>query len=131
MSINKRYKFIILGIISLFSGFLVYVFFRPNTHISKLIYSLIGTSVEMSGSRFIRFYVADYLWGFSLSCWLYAIFLPRRRGSALCTLVVCVVGVGYESLQFFGVVSGTGDVIDCLMYLLAGLTVNILNIQRR
>lgn len=134
MKINKRQKFVILAVTSLFVGLLVYVIFRPNTYVSKLIFSIINIPFEyanISGCRVVRFYIGDYLWALSLSCWLHVIFLPRRRGSAVCTVAVCVVGLGYELLQFFGVVSGTGDIIDFLMYLLAGLTVNILNIQRR
>lgn len=134
MKINKRQKFIILGVTSLLVGLLVYVIFRPNTYVSKLIFSIINTPFEyanISGCRVVRFYIGDYLWAFSLSCWLHAIYLPRGSESVFCTVIVCAVGLGYEVLQFFGAVSGTGDVIDFLMYLLAGLTANILNIQRR
>ena len=136
MQLNKRYKFVILGAVSLCVGFIVYLIFRPDTYISKIIDLFFNVSfrgLDISNYMFIRFYVGDYLWAMSLSACLHAIFLPHSTGSIICTVATCSVGFVYELLQFFDIVVGTGDIIDFLMYLLAGLTVNILNkiIQRR
>ena len=136
MKLRNRYKFVILGAISLCVGLVVYLIFRPNTYISEIIASFLNISfkyLDVSSYRIVRFYVGDYLWAVSLSLWLHAIFLPRTVGSILCTVTVSTIGLTYEILQFFGIVIGTGDGVDFLMYLLAGLTVNIINknFQRR
>ena len=62
-----------------------------------------------------------------MSCGLHVIFQPEICVSALCTVAVVIYGGVYELLQYLGVIGGTGDLWDVLMYILAGITVNILN----
>ena len=134
-NIDMKYRnafvflYCILGIISLLTGLFVYLIFRPDTYVSRFVMQLI--SVNLSAlttydSSFVKFYLADYLWAFSLSCWLHAIFMPEIRGTLLCTVTVFVFGSLYEYMQYTNIIAGTGDIIDSLLYLLAGFTVNII-----
>lgn len=137
MSLFRRKKlyFLILGICSIILGLLIYIVFRENTYISKIIYcvidfSLIRSLLDPIENTFVKFYLPDYLWAFSLSCWLHIIFMPQSKGSLMCTLTVSLFGSLYEILQYFNIIIGTGDIADAFIYLLAGLTVNILNLKR-
>ncbi len=129
---ERRVKYFLLGLIAIFIGFFIYLIFRPNTHISKLVSQFLG--FDMSGrfknidAFFIKFYFADYLWAFAFSCWLRCVFIDESE-RRLCVLIVSLAGISYEIIQFLGVFSGTGDIWDCLLYILAAWTVNILNIN--
>lgn len=128
---SRRVQYFILGLAALFWGLLIYLLFRPNTHISRLVSSFFSLDVpkgfHLIDNSFFKFYLADYLWAFSLTCWLRCIFIEEPK-KTICIGVVSLTGTLYEIMQLFGVVSGTGDIWDCLLYLLAGCTVNILNI---
>ena len=128
---RQRLKYFLLGLASIVLGLLIYLIFRPNTYVSVLVkmFLRIDIPAELSNYNvpFLKYYFADYLWAFAFSCWLRCIPFNVRKRDAVCFLVVGVTGILYEIMQFFGVVSGTGDIYDCLLYLLAGWTVNILN----
>ena len=120
----------ILATVSLVVGMLVYLMYGPKTYISKIVYRFVSLP-KIKGqdtiiAKFLRFYLADYLWAFSMSCWLHIIFLPSMKQSILWTLFVGCFGIVYELCQGVGIISGTKDYIDCLLYLLAGVTVNII-----
>ncbi len=133
MVFNKNsIKYCILGGISLLAGLFTYLLFRPNTYVTRFIIDLFPEwySFDKSwglNSGFIKFYFADFLWAFSFACFLHAIFVPLLKGSLLCALLTSVFGMVYEGLQFFGFVGGTGDVIDCLFYIIAGIIVVAIN----
>ncbi|MBQ8740572.1 MAG: hypothetical protein IJY79_03355 [Clostridia bacterium] len=76
---------------------------------------------------FIKYYLADYLWCLSLSCGLHIIFLPDMKKSIVLTIISFIFGIAYECLQKFNIINGTGDKIDIILYLLAALTVNLIN----
>ena len=133
---NKRALWIFWGSISLVAGFLLYVFFRQNTYIAQFVLSYFPALRSDYASRFpqirhLSYYLADYLWAFSLSCGLHAIFLPGKSGTFCCTLAVSLLGIIYEILQCVRIISGTGDITDILLYVLAGCTVNIIYLLRR
>lgn len=79
---------------------------------------------------FLKYYLPDYLWGVALACGLHAIFNPKAKESLICTVVVVLLGALYEVLQWFGIISGTGDIVDVVLYALAGATVNVINYKR-
>ena len=127
----KKYIYLILGISSLILGLMIYLLFRENTYISKFILSLVTFDklkmyLNWLKCDFVCFYLPDYLWAFSLSCWLHIIFEPDKKGSIVCTIVVFAVGAIYEFLQYINIISGTGDFIDVFFYILAGITVNLI-----
>lgn len=78
-------------------------------------------------NNFIKYYFVDYLWGLSLSCGLHIIFFPNMKQSIVLTIIVFIFGAVYEALQKSDVISGTGDIADIILYLLAGLCVNLIN----
>ncbi len=134
MVFNKiSIRYCILGGISLLAGLFTYLLFRPNTYVARFIISLFSERYSFDdkswviNNSFVEFYFADFLWAFSFACFLHAIFVPRLRGSLLCALLTSIFGVAYEGLQFFGVVSGTGDIVDCLFYLIGGMIVVAIN----
>lgn len=133
---TKYSCFCILGIVALILGLLIYVLFRENTYISKIVLSILPLNFLKEyffflNNKFVKFYFVDYLWAFSFSCWLHIIVKPTRTSSVLCTFIVFFSGLFYELLQYFHVINGTGDIVDILLYLLAGLTVNIINKKER
>lgn len=133
--IKKHSYFLILGFFSLFIGFLIYSIFRENTYI----FEMANTTVPLEklkgalgflDNEFIKFYLPDYLWALSLSSYLNVIFNYKKKYTFLCTLIVFIFGAAYEFMQYIGVINGTGDVVDIFLYLLAGITVNIINFKR-
>lgn len=128
--------FIIPGFISLFAGLLIYLFYRPDSYISILLQRYVSFGFNLGlfdifNNKFIKFYFVDYLWAFSLSCGLHSIFMPGKIGTYAITAVVFLYGMIYEVLQLCSIIDGTGDILDVLLYALAGITVNIINLQRR
>lgn len=128
--------FVIPGFVSLLAGLLIYLFYRPNSYISILLQRYVSFDLNLGlfdvfNNKFIKFYFVDYLWAFSLSCGLHLIFMPRRIGTYAITAVVFLYGMIYEVLQLCSIIDGTGDILDVLLYALAGITVNIINLQRR
>lgn len=126
----QRVKYFILAAVVLFAGLLIYLIYRPNSYISKLVLRLIPLYIPknppLAGRRFLRFYIADYLWAFGLSCCLRCI-LTDKSQKKLCFAITSFMGIIYEFMQCFDIIPGTGDICDCVLYLLAGLTVSILN----
>lgn len=122
---------LMIGSGALVSGLLLYLAFRDTTYVALAVSRVVPlgwlrNALQPFDASCMRYYLPDFLWAFSLSCGLHLIFLPRRYGSMGCTLTVFGCGLGYECLQWGGVISGTGDAADILLYLLAGLSVNII-----
>ena len=131
--IKNYHRFWIIGTIALILGSIIYILFRPQTYIAQWFsnYAFIQTlqdSVFKINNDFLRFYFPDYLWGLSLSCYLHSLFHPRISGSVLCSGISILYGTLLELIQFFNIISGTGDICDILMFILAGATAMIINI---
>ena len=132
----KRYVNCTVAIASLLTGGAIYVLFRENTHIARLFSSI--TLIEPfriwlkeTPSDVFRFYLPDFLWGLSLGCGLQAILKPTARKNLLCGGVAFLCGVIWECLQFSHIISGTGDILDIVLYLLACALCTFLNIKER
>lgn len=129
MVFNKNsFKYCILGSVSLVLGLSVYVVFRPGTYVARFIFGTfckccVADIFGVLNNNFIKFHFADFLWAFSFACFLHAIFEPALIGSLLCAALTGTFGMVYECLQYFDVVGGTGDLIDCLIYMIAGVVV--------
>ena len=126
--------FWVIGIFSLILGMLIYLLFRENTIITTQISYImdlkpIRNMFSWAESNFLKFYFVDFLWALSLSCWLHIIFKPKINVSLICSLVVITLGTTFELLQFFYVINGTGDILDVICYILAALTVNVINLK--
>ena len=127
--------FWLLAIFALILGGVIYVLFKGNSYISVFVRQFIPVLGEeiviINSSCRVLYYLPDFLWALSLSCGLHIIFMPEMKGSLLCTFAVVGLGLVFEILQFLEFVNGTGDIIDVIMYLLAGMSVNLINLKRR
>ena len=134
LKFNKsRLFFCCIGVISLCIGLLIYLFFRENTYIAELVENVIDLSklrskMRFLGNDFIKYYLVDYLWALSLCSGLHIIFKPSIKNSIIAVVTVFLYGATYEILQFSNIISGTGDIADIILYLLAALTVNLINL---
>jgi hypothetical protein len=129
-----RQKNILLCFGALVLGALVYILFRPNTHIAHLFDGFPVVIQLREGSFFLSlsnfdYYVPDLLWSFALSCGIQAICEPEKTKCYVCALVALSCGVAWEILQWCDVVSGTGDFLDILMYLAGSVLSILINIK--
>ncbi|MBP3626833.1 MAG: hypothetical protein J6J39_02155 [Clostridia bacterium] len=134
---NVKLKcFSFVGIFSLLLGALIYLIFRKETIFSEFfsnsqVVCYLQGLVKNFKCDFIRYYLADFLWALSLSCGLHIVFNPQMRGSFACSVIVVLFGASYEFLQYKKIINGTGDLADVCLYLLATITVNIINLKVR
>ncbi len=131
---SRRVRNFLLSVVSLTCGGLLYVLFRETTYLSKIFerFPFVSHSrevVSFLSCDFVAFYLPDFLWGFALCSGLLAIFDSGIRGSLVCVLTALFWGVAWEMAQYAGVVSGTGDVVDVLMYLVAAGVAVIIHVK--
>ncbi len=120
---KKRCYLYLQSILSLFFGFLIYVFFRRGTYIHKFLKISEGVYIETSflAENLVRYGLPDFLWAYSLSLSLFALFCPKGRGQITIVFTTVLVGCIWEMMQLLGAVSGTFDIYDCLMYAAAAI----------
>ena len=133
---SKRGLNILLGAASLTLGGLLYILFRENSYIASFVngftlVSKIRQIFRFCACDFLKYYFPDFLWGFSLCCGLMAIYVPAKRGMVICGLAAFLFGCLWELAQYLGIVSGTGDALDMIMYLTAGLAGIFINLKER
>ncbi len=125
---KKRFFYIILCSLSLCAGGFIYIIFRPDTIVTHTIHGFFpflenaSNSYSNSVPDFFKYYFPDFLWAFSFFCGLNAIFDSPKTLYKNC-LAVLALGVFWELGQFLGLFSGTGDLADVLMYLVAVIAV--------
>ena len=127
---GRRKKNILSCMLALILGGLIYMFLRPGTYIANIFNR---QNVELSGwiGNFTKYYLPDFLWGLSLSCCLVAVNNPRVKGAVLCCVVSFLCGFTWELLQTFGVLPGTGDIYDVIMYFLSSALCIIINLKEK
>ena len=119
---------IILSALSLIVGGSIYILTRPDSHIAVLANGIIplpkiqGYIYQLNIDA-IKNFLPDFLWAFSFTCAFFVI--TRNRKHVI--LIVALCGILWESLQFTGIISGTGDIIDVIMYLTAVYTAVLIN----
>lgn len=126
-------KTLLSAIIPILIGVAVYFYFRPDTYISKFIADKTGlhsTYVPSKDDRlfikFCRYYLCDIAWAFALPNALFLAFEmnPAKQNSiAVITLVMILLS---EGLQVFGIIPGTGDLIDVIIEICAAAAAIIL-----
>ncbi|MBE5928817.1 MAG: hypothetical protein E7267_05545 [Lachnospiraceae bacterium] len=131
---SKQKKNLLLSIVALVAGCFLYAFFRKNTYIGSMFDSIkyverVRQICLCSVCNVYKFYLPDFLWGFSLSCGLIAIHNPSKKGVFICASFAFLCGCLWELLQYFAVLSGTGDIHDIIMYLLASAICIIINLK--
>lgn len=131
---SKRVLNGILCSITLLTGCVVYIIFRPTTFVALIFDNILTVDIARDNLSFlscdfIKYYIPDLLWSFSLGCGLIAILNPKIKGVIYCCLVSLLYGCLWEILQYFQIVSGTFDIYDIVMYLLAAIIAVIINIK--
>ena len=118
-------------IAALLSGCLLYVLFRPETYITKIVTKHFLMKYNLTTESFARivcsYYLPDFLWAFSLSCGLCALFSGTKESIRNCCYIGFLSGLAWEIGQSSQLFSGTGDLMDVLMYLLGALMCRIIN----
>ncbi len=102
---------------ALLIGFIIYIFFRQDTYIHTLLQNLFSLSLPYLplGGVFgvlIRNWGGDFFWGLALCFLLAVIFKPFRHKLVFAVTVTVTLGALLEILQFYGVITGTGDFFD-------------------
>lgn len=131
---SKRKKNMLFCLTSLAVGFLLYGIFRENTYVGGIFNRIekmdtIRQIYFFQVSDLYKYYLPDFLWGFSLGCGLIAIYNPKITGVIICACFSLIYGCIWEFLQKTGVLSGTGDIHDVIMYLLASVICIIINLK--
>lgn len=131
---SKRKRNILFSLTALIVGCLLYILFRKNTYIGGVFAGMenidtIRQMCHLHVSDLYKFYLPDFLWGFALGCGLIAIYNPRIKGVIICASFSFLCGCVWELLQCLEVLSGTGDVYDVIMYLLASAICIIINLK--
>ena len=123
-------------LLPLSAGALLYLYWRPDAYISKLISSLFRMPAEPVHGRpagiyrFIRYYLCDILWAYALTFSLSLYFGKNALWAAL------AVGVGFavltELLQLLPVTPGSFDILDIIIEMaVCTLTIIIINLYER
>lgn len=102
---------------ALLIGFIIYIFFRQDTYIHTLLQNLFGLSLPylpLGGifGTLVRNWGGDFFWGMALCFLLAVIFKPFRHKLVFAVTVTVTLGALLEILQFYGVITGTGDFFD-------------------
>ena len=124
-----------LAIFSLITGLLIYLFLRKDTYLhgyfSAELCNYVYVNVKSNIlTDFIRYYLPDFLWAFAFGAALTAVSYSHNRiVIILFSAVSFLIGVLFEFVQYFGIVNGTFDYFDILMYAVAALTCAAINIK--
>lgn len=120
---SNRRLYALLCALSLTAGAVLYILFRQNSYVAVLCSQwfdlhTIQAHLQEGPWDLFRYYLPDLLWSFSLSCGLASILGTATKvwfGSGF------FFGCLWELLQLIGIVSGTADSLDILMYLTGSL----------
>ena len=129
---KKQYN-LLLGICSLVIGGVIYICLRETSHIAVIarkipLISSICTQMQWTSNDFVVFYLPDLLWSMALGCFLCTIHGSTTKSVLVSAAVSASSGFVWEFLQFLDIVSGTADIVDISMYLIAALFVIIMNL---
>ena len=103
----------------------VYLILREGTVMHDVLAFLSFSPSALSqkafwGGDFCRYYLPDALWAYSLQFALCGGMFPQKCGTAVMVAVTTVCGAGFEMLQQYGILRGTADIVDVLLYFCGG-----------
>lgn len=116
----KRTVFYTLNItVPLVAGFYIYLVFRPDSYIVKAVQPLgIGFRNNYPDFhpffRFIRNFIPDILWAYSMSFAVFAVLAPPESRTAVPAAICICFGILVEFFQKIGLFHGTFDLLDIL-----------------
>lgn len=125
---KKKTFNIFLSLLSLSIGGFIYISTRPDSYVSVVAESVISLDNLRACFSFldielIKYYLPDFLWSLSLTCALFAI----NRSTVQVAGIAAICGVLWEVGQATGLISGTADILDILMYLIATIVAVLIN----
>ncbi len=131
---SKRVIYIVECCVTLICGSALYILFRPTTYIAGVFNDIVfieklRSVLSIFSCGLLKYYIPDFLWGYSLSCGLLAIYTPTLKGAIGCCFTVFIFGSAWELLQYTNILSGVGDHLDIIMYLLAAISAVTINIK--
>lgn len=131
-----RIKNLLLSAAAITLGGLLYLIFRDRSYVTVLLGNrdwLISVrhSMQPLSCEVVKYYIPDFLWAFSLACALRAVHGVGVQATVVCGMGAFLCGLIWELLQYAQIVSGTGDMLDVVMYLIAGLICILLNLKER
>lgn len=125
---NTRLFNVLNSLLALIAGVIIYTLLRKQTHFHLFFNMPILPSAyfEHWFFDFLRFYFSDALWAYSLAHALCIFNSPRTS-----LILTILFGLLWETGQSLNVLSGTGDVIDLLMYITASIIAAIITTKWR
>lgn len=104
-------------------GAFIYIMLVPSAWVSKLIYSFVGTNLNLEitvePGSFITCYMADCLWAYALFFLLGAIQIECFKDLIVVLSECFLFEIIIETLQLMGVFSGTFDGVDIIFEILS------------
>lgn len=140
MNIVKRIRlnFLLISLFSLIEGMVIYIFWRQGTYIHlflpKNVLAVLTSTYENIPDSilidFLRYYFVDFLWCISLNFALYSVSDFKKRSAVIIIPIVsAVAGLLFEVAQYLDIVTGTFDIADIVMYIVASLCAVMINIK--
>lgn len=132
----KGYMFAVLNaLFPLVLGLFVYLFIQKDTQIWRFFNMLFGVSFEAIvwdgfTYTFVVCWLCDILWSYALVFSLWLALRSYKNAVFISVLLAFVMGVAFELLQLFGIISGTFDLYDIILELIAAVLAAII-IKRR
>ena len=131
MSLRK--KNLAIGIAALMLGGLLYILLRGGSVVGGAVagnawVKNLRRLAQPMACDFLKYYLPDLLWGLSLGCCLAATY---GKEGLLCPVIALGCGCVWEILQVSDLVSGTGDWLDVIMYLLGSALCAQINLKER
>ena len=120
---KKKVILLIISLAMLVLGLLLYLLLNRKAYVSQILLQIIPIQTINEDSLVIgilRGYGADLLWSASFTLIIQFIVWLKKKRTIL--LVFCsLLGIVYELMQCFGIVPGTADIVDGIVYILGSL----------
>ena len=120
---KKKVILLIISLAMLVLGLLLYLLLNSKAYVSQILLQIIPIQTINEDSLVIgilRGYGADLLWSASFTLIIQFIVWLKKKRTIL--LVFCsLLGIVYELMQCFGIVPGTADIVDGIVYILGSL----------
>lgn len=132
--LKHRVVLLSISFISLTFGLLIYVLGRSETYIHDYLSVVLNIKFPIAtnifSSVFIKYYLVDFLWAFSLSFSLLSVsFKINTKSIILISTISSLCGIAFEFFQLINVLNGTFDFLDMVMYATASILFAVININ--
>lgn len=115
---------LVISLSALLAGLAPYLFIRTSsTYLSSFInqffdFERIPLNKEGLLYSLITSFLSDFCWAFSMPFAIFAL-TAQKYSKAFYVFITPIVGGILELFQLFGIIDGTGDIIDILIYFVA------------